>query len=94
MQKISNTNKGIGIIKNLSNFLPRNFLLAIYKSFIRLHLDYCDIIYHQPNNESFCIKIEHVQYNATLALTGAIKGTSYTKLYTELELLFASLAAL
>ena len=63
--------------------LPRNFPLAIYKSFIRPHLDYCDIIYDQPNNESFCTKIEHIQYNAALAITGAIKGTSQTKLYKE-----------
>ena len=68
--------------------LPRNFPLAIYKSFIRPHLDYCDIIYDQPNNESFCTKIEHIQYNAALAITGAIKGTSQTKLYKELGLEF------
>ena len=79
-------NKGIGIIKRLSNTLPRKSLLTIYKSFIRPHLDYCDIIYDQPNNESFCTKIEHIQYNAALAITGAIKGTSQTKLYKELGL--------
>ena len=48
--KISKANKGIGIIKKLSNTLPRNSLLTIYKSFIRPHLDYCDILYDQPNN--------------------------------------------
>ena len=68
------------------NTLPRKSLLTIYKSFIRPHLDYCDIIYDQPNNESFCTKIEHIQYNAALAITGAIKGTSQTKLYKELGL--------
>ena len=84
--KILKANKGIGIIKRLSNTLPRKSLLTIYKSFIRPHLDYCDIIYDQPNNESFCTKIEHIQYNAALAITGAIKGTSQTKLYKELGL--------
>ena len=84
--KISKAKKGIGIIKRLSNTLPRNSLLTIYKSFIRPHLDYCDIIYDQPNNESFCTKIEHIQYNAALAITGAIKGTSQTKLCKELGL--------
>ena len=84
--KILKANKGIGIIKRLSNTLPRKSLLTIYKSFIRPHLDYCDIIYDQPNNESFCIKIEHIQHNAALAPTGAIKGTSQTKLYKELGL--------
>ena len=43
--KLSKANKGIGIIKKLSNTLPRNSLLTIYKSFIRLNLDYCEIIF-------------------------------------------------
>ena len=43
--KLSKANKGIGIIKKFSNTLPRNSLLTIYKSFIRLNLDYCDIIF-------------------------------------------------
>ena len=78
--------KGIRIIKRLSDTLPRNSLLPIYKSFIRPHLDYCDIIYNQRNNGSFCTKIKRIQYNAALAITGAIKGTSHTKLYKELGL--------
>ena len=61
------------MIKRLSNALPRNSLLTIYKSFMRPHLDYCDIIYDLPNNESFSSKIERIQYNAALAITGAIK---------------------
>ena len=85
-QKISKANKGIGNIKRLRNYLPRNALLTIYKSFIRPHLDYGDVIYDQPNNESFKQKIESVQYNAALAITGAIKGTSRERLYQELGL--------
>ena len=57
-----------------------------YKLFVRTCIDYGDIIYDQPNNESFCNKIERVQYNAALAITGAIRGTSKTKLYHELGL--------
>ena len=76
--------KGIGIIKKLSRNLPRHSLVTIYKSFVRPHLDYGDIIYDQPNNESFTQKIERIQYNAALAITGAIKGTSQSKLYSEL----------
>ena len=30
------------------------------------------------------VKIESIQYNATLAITGAIRGTSREKLYQEL----------
>ena len=78
--KISKANKGIGIIKRLSHILPRKSLLTICKSFIRPHLDYCDVIYDQPNNESFCTKIERILYNAVLAITGAIRGTSQIKI--------------
>ena len=48
------------------------------------HLYYYDVIYDQPNNESFCSKIEWIQYNAAFAITGAIRGTSQSKLYSEL----------
>ena len=51
---------------------------------MRPHLDYGDIIYDQPNNESFTQKIERIQYNAALGITGVIKGTSQSKLYREL----------
>ena len=66
--------------------LPRQSLITIYKSFIRPHFDYGDIIYDQPNNESFCHLIERVQYNAALAITGAVKGTSQLNICNELSL--------
>ena len=72
-ENISKANKGIGVIKKLNNTLPRKALLTLYKSFVRPHLDYGDIIYDQPNNESFCNKLETVQYNAALAITGSIQ---------------------
>ena len=62
---------------NLS--LPRSSLL----SFVRPHQDYGDVIYDQPNNSSSSDKIESVQYNAVLAITGAIRGTSKEKLYQK-----------
>ena len=33
------SNKGTKVIKTLSNTLPRDALLTIYKSFVRPHLD-------------------------------------------------------
>ena len=83
-EKMFKTLKGIAVLRKLQNIIPRNSLLTIYKSFIRPHLDYGDIIYHQPNNVSLCQKIESIQYQAALAITGAIHGTSQTKLYNEL----------
>ena len=83
-EKIAKANKGIGIIRKLAYLLPRESLITIYKSFVRPHIDYGDIIYDQPNNDHFCNSIERVQYNAALAITGAIKGTSQQKIYQEL----------
>ena len=74
-EKISKANKGIGIIKRLYSCLPRKSLVTIYKSFIRPHIDYGDVIYDKPYNKPFCSKIESIQYNAALALTETIKGT-------------------
>ena len=85
-EKISKTNKGVGVIKKLNDTLPRKALLTLHKSFIKPHLDYGGVIYDQPNNESFCNKLETFQYNAALAITGSIQGTSKVKLYKELGL--------
>ena len=85
-EKISKANKGIGLIRRLYHYLPRMSLLVIYKSYIRPHLDYCDVIYDQPHNDTFCRMIESVQYNAALAITGSIKGSSRERLYQELGL--------
>ena len=76
INKIAKANNSIGVICKLPHVLRRQSLIAIHKSFIQPHLDYGDIIYDQSNNESFCKVIERVQYNADLAITGAIKGTS------------------
>ena len=60
-EKIAKANKGTGIIHKLAKVLPRESLITIYKSFARPHIDYGDIIYDQPNNDSFCNMIERVQ---------------------------------
>ena len=85
-QKIKTRNRIIGLIRRLSVTLPRNALLTIYKTFVRPHLDYGDILYDKPNNGNFQNKLEKLQYRACLAITGAIQGTSRTKLYDELGL--------
>ena len=81
---MSKAMKGIGIIKKLNNMLHRYSLITIYKAFVRPHLDYGDLLYDQPNNQSLCQKIESIQYNAALAIPGAIRGTFQMKLYNEL----------
>ena len=78
--------KIIGLIKKLSIHLPREALLRIYKSFVKLNLDYDCIIFDKPNNESFKSRIESIQYKACIAITGVIQGTSRGRLYRELGL--------
>ena len=85
-EKINKANKSIGIIRELNNILPSHTLLIIYRSFVRPDLDYGDLIYNQAENKSVSRKIERVQYNAYLAITGAIRGTCQEKLYQELGL--------
>lgn len=60
--------------------------MTIYKTFVRPHLDYGDIIYDRPGNFTFIQRVESVQYNACLAITGCFRGTSRDKLYSELGL--------
>ena len=81
--KISKT---LGLLWKLHNLLPRSTLITIYKTFVRPCLDYGDILYDQAYNMSFHHKLKSIQYNAYLAITGAIRGTSKEKRYQELGL--------
>ena len=69
-EMILRANKGIGLITRLRRYLPRDSLLTIYKAFIRPQLDYGDVVYDYPGNTFFTQKLESVQYNASLAITG------------------------
>ena len=66
--------------------LSKISLLTIYISFVRLRLNYADIIYKKPCIEAFKRKFEAVQYNARLAITGGMRGTYQERLYRELGL--------
>ena len=65
-------NKTIGFLRELQDTLPRTSLITIFKSFIRAYLDYGDIIFDRV-----------IQYNAALAITGTVRGTTREKLYQE-----------
>ena len=49
---MSKAMKGKGIIRKLTEAVLQHSLITIYKSFVRPHLDYGDIIYDQLNKES------------------------------------------
>ena len=78
---LSKTNRTIGLLRKLQNLLPREALISIYKAFVRPHLDYGDVLFDQAFNPSFHEKLESIQYNACLALTGTVRDTSKEKLY-------------
>ena len=83
---VNKVNKTIGLLRKFQNLLPRKSLLTIYKSFTWQHLDYGDIIYDQTCNTYFHQRLESLQYNATLTITGTIRSTLKEKLYNELGL--------
>ena len=66
----------------------------MYKALVCSHFDYCDIIYHIPpilNQPPLCLslnnlmeKVERIQYQAALTITGTWQGSNRTKLYDEL----------
>ena len=61
----------------------------MYKALVRPNLDYCDVIYHKQDKfgivlNSLMETVEKVQYQAALAVTGAWKASSRSKLYEEL----------
>ena len=73
-EKFIKAKKNIGILK------PLKTLDQMYKALVRPHLDYCDVIYHIPSIthqpplgrtlSSLMEKVERVQYQAALAITG------------------------
>ena len=79
--KISKT---LGLLWKLHNLLPRSALIKIYKTSVRPCLDYGNILYDQAYNKSSHHKLESSQYNACLAIAGAVWCTSKEKLHQEL----------
>ena len=87
-------NKGIGMIKLLSRYIPRPSLDQIYKLHVRSYFDHCDVIYHVPPVDNpyshehkqnlLMNRLESMQYSVALAITGAWRGTSRERIYKEL----------
>ena len=86
-EQISKANKGLGVTKRLHKFLPRASH-NIYRTFVRPHLDYGYIIYDNSSNATFSQMIETIQYNAALAITGAIRGTFREKIISRIGFLW------
>ena len=76
----------IGLIWKFQRILPRTCLITIYKSFARPHLDCGYKMYYQTFSESVHQRIEPIQCNSAIPITGAIRGTFSEKHYQELGL--------
>ena len=82
---VTSIHKHLGMVFD-SKLSSDEHLKSVFKLFARPHLDYGDIIYDQKFNESFHQRMESIQYNAAIAITGAIRGISSEKLYQALSL--------
>ena len=52
-KKMMNVNKLTSALRKLYHFIPLDSHVTIYKSFIRSHLDYADVIFDKPSNATF-----------------------------------------
>ena len=82
-EKVAKAMKGITLLKYLSKYVERNVLSLSYKMYIRPHLDYGDVLYHNQRADLMKL-VERVQYKAALIVSGCWQGTSREKLYEEL----------
>ena len=71
--------KGISLLKYLPKYVDRNVLNLYYKLYVRPHLDYGDVIYHNQRADLMQL-IEQVQYKATLIVSSSWQGTSHERL--------------
>ena len=83
---LNKVNYTTGLLPKFQLILPRHSLIKIYKTFIRPHQNYGDVIYDRAFNESFHQHLESIQYDAAITITGTIRGTSSEKLFQELGL--------
>ena len=77
----------MGVIEFTSRYATRDVLDQMYKLYVRPHLDYGDVLYHQYDPDfslSPTTVLESVQYSDTLVVTGAWRGTNTDKICEEL----------
>ena len=81
-EQVLNAMKGVSLLKFVC-YVDRNVLDLSYKMYIRPHLDYGDVIFHNQRMDLMEL-IERVQYKAALIVSGCWQGTRRDKLYDEL----------
>ena len=69
VESIRKATKGLSLMKFLSKYVSRGVLDLAYKLYVRPHLDYGDVIYHNQREDLMNL-IEQIQYKAALIVTG------------------------
>ena len=82
-QIVAKVSKKVSVFNSLKFKLPRQILDVIYKSFIRPSLEYADVVWHNCSVSDSRL-IERVQYECSLTVSGAVRGSSYSSLLQEL----------
>ena len=88
MWKLSNKiTKTTRLLCKLQKFSPKLISITIiYKSFIRPHFDYRDILYVQVYKKSFYHRLKTFQYKLALAIAKTIRRISKERLFHDLGL--------
>ena len=68
----------------IAQYVPRNILDQIYKTYIRPHFDYCDAVYDGHITIKDVTRLETLQNRAGRLVTGALFRTSTDKLLQDL----------
>ena len=82
-EKITKAMNGISLLKFLFKYVSKAILNMSYKMYVRPHLDYGDVIYHNQRANLMDL-LEQVQCKAALVVSGCWQGTSRVKIYSEL----------
>ena len=81
---INKINRIIGLIKRKFKFIDKDLFLTLYKSLIRSHLDYGNLIFY-PTTKKYKQVLENAQRRAT-RLVPELRGLSYREQLVELNL--------
>ena len=80
---ITKAKRGLALMKFLFKYVTPCVLEQTYKMYVRPHLDYGDVIYHDQLIDMMN-SLESIQYQAGRIVTHCWKGTNKLKLYNEL----------
>ena len=92
VQVYEKASKRLNMLKFVTYKLNRSILTSLYESLIRPLMEYGDVIWNNCYDRDSAL-LDSVQYEAARLVTGAIKGTSSTRLALYKELAWESLSS-